>query len=85
MIYNLYLFFFFFRVTLPAFRTLALFLLPGVGVGSGMGSGRLQDRDGGGSVRTLHSAPDGDTGELQLWPQVGWWSEMEGAEKPVPA
>ena len=57
----------------------------GVGVGSGLGSGRLQGRDGGGSVRTLHSAPDGDTGELQLWPQVGWWSEMEGAEKPVPA
>lgn len=81
MIYNLYLFFFFFlnRVTLPAFRTLALFLLPG------MGSGRLQGRDGGGSMRTFHSAPDGDTGELQLWLHVGWWSEMEGAEKLVPA
>ena len=59
--------------------SLALFLLPG------MGSGRLQGRDGGGSMRTFHSAPDGDTGELQLWLHVGWWSEMEGAEKLVPA
>ena len=36
-------------------------------------------------MRTLHSAPDGDPGELQLWPHVGWWSEVGGAEKRVPA
>ena len=79
MIYNLYLFIFLESQYLLS--STGPVSPPGCGDRVGVGSGRLQRRD----VRTLHSAPDGDTGELQLWPHVGWWSEVGRAEKPVPA
>lgn len=79
MIYNLYLFIFLESHYLLS--STGPVSPPGFGDRVGIGSGRLQRTD----VHTRHSAPDGDTGELQLWPHVGWWSEMGGAEKPVPA